>query len=843
MAPSTKKAATSAAAAAVPPAKEAPSELLTQIASLQKALATSSDLNPLADLIAIAKKHSVLSNSAPAAASERTISDRQHSAKAVHRCIHILSRSFKTLCSEDRVLLDNEVDADGQIGPGGGSGVVKRDEAEKAVAGWIRQRWNECIELLCALLNHDLVELRSTSLELLMELQVAASSSLSRLAAAATAHSTAASSSTTTADESRRGQWSLAPWRALIVSLVAGPPSLDKLTNGETTKGRRAFARDEGPAEDVRAKFAENGMQEYDDVRFAALREISTILRKPSPSAARNPSLRANGLSLLLLLTAIPADQADINNFLVDELSIPLASAASAKKGKKKAANGLKVTEDGDSDDGAAAAAEEEVDMEGWFSDSDDEGGNVTKRKGQDKSAVEGLGAAAKAAAAAGGGPRRKRRELSFHEGLHRLDVQKAAFSRAWSDLLLPRRKDNGSGLVGGELSLAATHEILVRLHAQILPHLTRPTMLHDFLVGCLDSKGATALLALNAIFTLVTRHNLDYPQFYQRLYALLDASVLHMRYRSRFLRLLDVFLSSTHLSAALVASFAKRLSRLSLRAPPAAIASVLPFVWNLLKRHPRCLGMIHKEWDNDRLNIGPAGVADPFDPDETDPLKTNAIESSLWELATFGASLAASAPRAQVGSSEAIAVQNQAERGGEQHYLSSVTSLAKILAQPFTKDRYELDDFLDITYGTLFDTETAKTLRRPEQRRAAAKPPPVPVVAYSLPGGYGAGGTVDSTLGASYSRIDVFPSASGRARAERSKRKAEEDEDAEMRRERDEAVRRAREAGLDPDAEDDDEREARQAIEALKRDERAKKRRVEQTGQQDLCARLFNFG
>lgn len=37
-----------------------------------------------------------------------------------------------------------------------------------------------------------------------------------------------------------------------------------------------------------------------------------------------------------------------------------------------------------------------------------------------------------------------------------------------------------------------------------------------------------------------------DYPDFYTKLYGMLDRQVLHVRYRARFLRMLDLFLSST---------------------------------------------------------------------------------------------------------------------------------------------------------------------------------------------------------------------------------------------------------------------------------------------------------
>lgn len=49
--------------------------------------------------------------------------------------------------------------------------------------------------------------------------------------------------------------------------------------------------------------------------------------------------------------------------------------------------------------------------------------------------------------------------------------------------------------------------------------------------------------------------------------------------------------------------------------------------VYNLLKRHPTCMQIIHRP---DSL----PGRADPFDPLQTDPLQTGALESSLWELA-----------------------------------------------------------------------------------------------------------------------------------------------------------------------------------------------------------------
>ncbi|KAJ1020061.1 hypothetical protein NDA16_004341 [Ustilago loliicola] len=519
---------------------------MEQVQSLQQALLSSSNLNPLSDLLSLSKKLAKLT-------ADRTPKEKKHAAIALHRAALVLVRSMKALCGEDRIPFDKDIDQDGYILSYGAKASNKVDnaavsdkarEALNKVQDWIRMRWNETLELLCGLLGHEVEGLRLEALQMLVELQTSASSSLTRIvAASAAAKAQARSPSSKKKDDassesmlSSPALWSSSPWRALTLALIAGPPSLNKIGNGEAGTRHKMVRVESGVPEDVRTKFVQSGLEEYDDVRFATLREISHALRKPSPSVAGNMNLRAHTLALLIQLTAIPTTTDDLNNFLVEELSIPPLGSAGGKKKKKSTSNGTKglsVVDDGDSDDGAVE--EEEDDMEGWFSDSDDERTGATageQRKAADKKAIGGLGAAARSAASSSSSSKRKRKSL--HAALHNLSAQRSAFSSAWTDLLLPRRHTTESAaaagvptnsLVGGDLSLAATHEVLVRLHAQILPHLTKPTLLHDFLVSCLDSRGATALLALNAIFTLVTKHNLDYPQFYTRLYGMLDAS------------------------------------------------------------------------------------------------------------------------------------------------------------------------------------------------------------------------------------------------------------------------------------------------------------------------------
>lgn len=42
-------------------------------------------------------------------------------------------------------------------------------------------------------------------------------------------------------------------------------------------------------------------------------------------------------------------------------------------------------------------------------------------------------------------------------------------------------------------------------------------------------------------------------------------------------------------------------------------------------------------------------------------------------------------------------------------HYNPNVSSLAKILSEVFTKPSYNMEDFLDHSYGTMLDAELAR--------------------------------------------------------------------------------------------------------------------------------------
>ncbi|KAI1752538.1 CBF/Mak21 family-domain-containing protein [Xylaria castorea] len=220
-----------------------------------------------------------------------------------------------------------------------------------------------------------------------------------------------------------------------------------------------------------------------------------------------------------------------------------------------------------------------------------------------------------------------------------------------------------------------------------IAPWFIQPELLMDFLTDSYNAGGSLSLIALSGVFYLIQSRNLDYPSFYQKLYSLLDCEILHSKHRSKFLRLLDTFLGSTHLPAALVSSFIKRLTRLCLNAPPSAIVAVIPWVYNLFKRHPLCTFMVHRVIRDQevKVTVENQGMDDPFDEKEEDPMQTKAIDSCLWEVVQL-----------------------------QSHYHPNVATITKIISDQFTKQWYNMEDFLDHSYNSLVEAELSKSVKKP---------------------------------------------------------------------------------------------------------------------------------
>ncbi|XP_059647363.1 protein NUCLEOLAR COMPLEX ASSOCIATED 4 [Cornus florida] len=206
-------------------------------------------------------------------------------------------------------------------------------------------------------------------------------------------------------------------------------------------------------------------------------------------------------------------------------------------------------------------------------------------------------------------------------------------------------------------LPLDVYKEVLVSLHQAVIPYMSKPIMLCDFLTRSYDIGGVISVMALSGLYILMTQHNLEYPNFYEKLYALLVPSIFMAKYRAKFFELLDSCLKSPLLPAYVAAAFAKKLSRLALSVPPSGALIIIALIHNILRRHPSINFLVHQDGvgaaaddsgageehgdgaedscTNVEMAIKMPGV-DHFNNEESDPVKSNAMRSSLWEIDTL---------------------------------------------------------------------------------------------------------------------------------------------------------------------------------------------------------------
>lgn len=65
-----------------------------------------------------------------------------------------------------------------------------------------------------------------------------------------------------------------------------------------------------------------------------------------------------------------------------------------------------------------------------------------------------------------------------------------------------------------------------------------------DFLTRSYDVGGVVSVMALSSLFVLMTKYGLEYPKFYEKLYALLVPSIFLEKHRARFFEVkLSLFL------------------------------------------------------------------------------------------------------------------------------------------------------------------------------------------------------------------------------------------------------------------------------------------------------------
>ncbi|KAK1577717.1 hypothetical protein Q3G72_024242 [Acer saccharum] len=118
--------------------------------------------------------------------------------------------------------------------------------------------------------------------------------------------------------------------------------------------------------------------------------------------------------------------------------------------------------------------------------------------------------------------------EKSKHEmwsGSGIVKRMKMKFTKAWIAFLrLP-------------LPIDIYREVLVIMHQAVIPFLSNPLMLCDFLTRSYDIGGVVSVMALSSLFILMTQHGLEYPNFYEKLYALLVPSIFMAKHRAKLLQ------------------------------------------------------------------------------------------------------------------------------------------------------------------------------------------------------------------------------------------------------------------------------------------------------------------
>lgn len=240
---------------------------------------------------------------------------------------------------------------------------------------------------------------------------------------------------------------------------------------------------------------------------------------------------------------------------------------------------------------------------------------------------------------------------------------------------------------------------VLHVLPSIILPNISNPLNVADYLFTCFKSGGLVAVLALQGIFLLMLDHGLEYTQFYDQLYSLLTPDAFSSRHRNQLFQLVELCMKSLRVPGYIAAAFIKKVARISLASPAPTLYFALPFLRKLLQLHPNCLCLIHRttstpsgssENTEDMMTESQRSMSeklvaklfdgeDPFQGDATSPLASQAISSTLWELTLL-----------------------------QRHFLPAVPLMVSAFSSP-AEDTAPLR--FDKTYGRLFTAEVTKEI------------------------------------------------------------------------------------------------------------------------------------
>jgi U3 small nucleolar RNA-associated protein 19 len=408
---------------------------------------------------------------------------------------------------------------------------------------------------------------------------------------------------------------------------------------------RQETLMDKGMTHMVQAEF----LAPYRDVQYYSLGCITALAtaaygkndneeeeeKDDASDGHENKERLAQKLLELLMMIPVPASQREIDRNSQYLFSPPTDLSP----------NNAGTEEDNSDDDSdGESSEEEEEDSSSDEEDSDD-----------DESDAE----------ASNRPTKRQKTEPQYRFTFQRMRSFRREYLRAWLAVLRL------------SLPVASLKQALQFLPENVLDYVAHPLRFSDFFMQAYsDHEGVIGVLALDGLFLLITKYELEYPNFYKQLYKLLSPRVLYTKYRTRFFSLLTKCLTRNEmLPAHLVAAFVKRLCRCALSGPVSSILFVLALVSNLLRKHPECSCLVQRQ--------GSSEMEDLFLPDQDDPVECHALQSSLWELAVL-----------------------------EKHYYPAVATLAKSIGRA-EEDKAPLhnimDDFASHTYSSLFSQEKKK--------------------------------------------------------------------------------------------------------------------------------------
>ena len=136
--------------------------------------------------------------------------------------------------------------------------------------------------------------------------------------------------------------------------------------------------------------------------------------------------------------------------------------------------------------------------------------------------------------------------------------------------------------------------------------------------------------------------------------------SVLDSKYSKRFIKVIELSLSSSSVPIVIIMSFLKKLARLTLKSDIRVTIIILCLIFNIMKAHPKSFrllsakmkegrqkpeetkgneldqDLLFQDSENENNDITYLSKYDQFNNNESDPYKTNSNKSGLWELYTL---------------------------------------------------------------------------------------------------------------------------------------------------------------------------------------------------------------